>query len=150
MTNLIHINKDEKVKIKIDGSIMRNLVKIGLSICMLVVLSGCDNKEQKINSFIDKIYSIDSDVRKSALYSSDLEPKIDDLPKTITIDEKEYGLIYLKYSITVLNFNNPFYCDKTFMATTTDSNKTFVLGSKEVRTECKNNNMSIMYNAVGM
>jgi len=129
---------------------MRNLVKIGLTACLMLSLSGCDNTEEKTNQFLTKINSIDNELRESALASPDLKPNIKDLSKTIKINEKEYELDYTQQFLRVKNFNDSFYCNKTFNATTTDSNKTFALGSREVHTKCENNNMMIVYNKVGM
>lgn len=115
---------------------MRNLVKIGLTACLILGLNGCDEKKKKQIVLLEYLYGINFEFKTSSLLSIDGKPQIQNLPKTIEIYGKEYSFDYTQKDLVIKNFNHPDFCDKTFFDET--KNKSII---SQIR--CENNDMYI-------
>lgn len=93
---------------------MKNLVKIGLTACLILGLSGCDNTSIEKKEFFSKIDIINMNLEHmigtKAQYDGSGDTK--DFPKTISYNNKEYSLEYDKNKIIIKDFNVKELCNQ--------------------------------------
>ena len=93
---------------------MRNIVKIGLTACLMLGLSGCDNVSTEKKDFfyqLDKLnMNLEYMIGTKVQYDGAADTK--NFPKTISYNKKEYSLEYDKNKIIIKDFSVKDLCNQ--------------------------------------
>lgn len=119
-----------------------------LVFAFILIMSGCAKKENDmLIELISQINHIDDSIKESILSSPTLEVNIEDLPKTININNKQYPIEYKKEYLLIKDFNNATYCNKEFSSNKNDGIN--IVGLMTIRTLCIDKNMQVVYKKLG-